>query len=873
LVLEDPQRLVKVLQLDGLVYVDVLAITKIYAGAYASQEVSVRLRLYSAAKKAFIWEKVETQVEREGGLSLSLLGILTTVITSTKVLTEGVRQALVDKMARTFASSIPHPPGGQGKEKPPSIQSAISNWGDGPFRSGDEVTVWLKAEPGLGVNFDLGRDRTGLPMNEKAPGEYLGSYVVRADDNAENLLVVVHASRVRPRASMDWRVPGRIAMDNVPPAGVSDFRGQPVHEGVRLTWKNQDSGGDAPIYTIERADPDTGKFSNLAEVSTNEFIDKTVSIGHPYHYRITPRDAAKNKGPSASTRVVTVAPGPTPITRDITEDTVFHALGSPYRMQGALTVARNASLTLEPGTVVEFGDGASLDVLGGLYALGTSDSPISFMGNSWRLRVSDTGSRLQEWSYARFEGKGRGVEIRSANGRFENCIWRGMETGLLADDSTDLAVQSGLFTENRTGLRLGNSRAKLDQVEFRGNDIALATLAGAKFNAQGLQFDGNRMHVDAAQPLDLGAARFFDATYADLMPRLHGTIQIDWKGLPDQQNLLWQWSKLEWRNFFAAMKADELPKAIASMNILAPSLDESGRALAAAIEILAGRTPHDEVAGESAFARATRRQMQTQAGSAWIWIQDTNLPYEPGLADAPSRLLDEATSRFTRALITQHYPNAPAMAVYHAAQLDLARHQRATLLLPGEQDGAYWNYHVAYLLDRPALERELRLAGIIERDKSTLVVGLLNQSERAEASQKVADSLQAQHIRFIDLGQGGYTARAQERAREAGVGLVLETRYTMDISQTKLSTSLKRFEARLTLNIYDVNDTLVLQRFTASGSGADFRESSGIEKALDQAYKRIQADVLSSLWRLDDARRQQIQKQQASPGPGAVPAP
>jgi len=853
LALEDPERLVKVLQLDGLVYIDVLTISKVYAGAYAQQEVSVRLRLYSATKKAFIWEKVETQVAREGGLSLNLLGILTTVITSTKVLTEGVRQALVDRLARNFASAIPHPVGGNAKAAPPTIAVAFSNWGDGPFRAGDEVIVYLKGEPGLAVTFDLGRERAGLPMREKASGEYLGAYVVREDDQADNQMVVLHATRLNPRASLDWRVPGRVGLDNKAPAGAAEFKAQPVREGVRLTWKNQDGGRDAPLFTLERSDPESGVFSKLAEVATSEYLDQRVSVGHAYHYRITPHDAAKNTGPVASVRVVTVTPGPTAVSGDISEDTVFHALGSPYRIQGPARVARNITLALEPGSTVEFGEGASLEILGAIQAMGASDAPVSFVGSHWRLRVSDTGSRIQQWRYARFEGIGGGVEILGANARFENCIWRGMATGLQADEAADIGIQSGVFAQNQTGLRLGNSRAKLERIEFRGNETALLTSSGVSLNARDLQFDGNAVHVDAAQPLDIGAARFRDASYADLLPRLRGPVQIDWRSLPEEQNLLRQWLKREWHNVVAALRVDDLANAAAGIKTLAPIIDDDSRGLAAAIELLAGGEPSVETAA-SPFARAARSQTQSQPGSAWIWIQETNLPFEPALADAPSRLLDEAAARFSRALASQHYPNAPAAAAARAARLDLARHQRARLLLPGERDGAYWRYQVAYLLDRPALERDLRLAGVVERDKSTLVVGLLNQSERGDATQKLADALQKQKIRFINLGQGGVTARAQEKAREAGVNLVVETRYALDIGQTRLSTTLKRFEAHLTLNLYDVGDTLVLQRFTATGSSADFRESSGIEKALGQAFGCVEADLLASLWRLDEAR-------------------
>ena len=779
-------------------------------------------------------------------MSLSLLGILTTVITSTKVLTEGVRQTLVDKLARNFASDIPQPAAGPTKAVPPSIQVAFSNWGDGPFRAGDEVVVYMKGETGLGANFDLGHERAGLPMREKAAGEYLGTYVVRENDNADNQMVVIHATRLSPRASLDWRVPGRIGLDNKPPSGVVDFKARPVREGVHLAWKNPD-GDDTTIFTLERADPDSGIFSKLAEVATSEYIDKNVAVGRTWHYRITPHDAAKNKGPSSSLAIVPVAPGPTVISGDIAENTSFHALGSPYRLQGAARVARNATLTLEPGSVVEFGEGANLEVQGGIQSLGESDAPVSFTGHGWHLLVSDSGSRVQFLRQTRFDGGN--LEIHAATVHFEHCIWRDMETGVLADQAADIGIESGVFAQNRTALRLGKSKTRLESVEFRGNQTALAAVPGASLGARDLLFDGNSLHVDTTAPVDLGAARFSDAGYPDLLAHLHGPVNIDWDALPADQNLLRLWSRSAWNKVYTALARNDQASALAGLGALESTLDANGRSLQAALEGLTGKKSADETASATPFARAAQNH------GAWIWVQEVNLPYEAALADAPARLLEEAKQRFARALTSQRYPAAAAAAATRAHKLDLARHQRARLLLPGERDGAYWHYRVAWLLDRPALEGDLKLAGVLERDKSTLVVGLLNQGERGEATQRLSDVLQKQKIRLIDLGQGGYTSRAQEKAREAGVHLVLETRYAMDVSQTKLSADLKRFEAHLTLNLYDVHDTLVLRRFSATGSSVDFRESSGIEKALGQAFGQIEADILTSLWRLDEAAR------------------
>ncbi len=527
----DPAEVARRLQTEGLVYVDVLGIDKVYAGAYAHQEVSVRLRLFSAARNAFIWEKTETQTEREGGLSLSLFGILTTIVTSTRVLTDGVRQALVDRLARTFASNIPQPKSVRTQGQPPAIQVAFTNWGDGPFRAGDEVIVYMKGEPGLSATFDLGREHAGLRLNEKAPGDYLGSYVVRAGDDAENLQVSLRATRLNPRASIDWRVPGRIGLDSTPPGGVTGFRAVPVQAGVRLSWQPPAAGGADLLYVVERTDSEGGRYSPLAEVATGEYVDRTVAPGGDYHYRLTPRDAARNTGPQSVARVTGVAPGPTDLTGEIAEDRTLYAVGSPYRVQGTLRVRPTAKLLLEPGSVVEFAPGAVLEVLGGIRSQGTAEAPVSFSGRDWRLVLRDTGERDNRFQHTRFEGEGAEIGLSGSHATFEQCIWRGMAKALKADDRSVVQIAQGQFSQNAVAVQLANTRAGLRQTEFRANDRALVVGEGVGFDAAGLGFDGNRRHVETVRELNLGAARFRDASFADMQARIDGPVRIDWQSL------------------------------------------------------------------------------------------------------------------------------------------------------------------------------------------------------------------------------------------------------------------------------------------------------------------------------------------------------
>lgn len=61
---------------------------------------------------------------------------------------------------------------------------------------------------------------------------------------------------------------------------------------------------------------------------------------------------------------------------DISEDTVWTKLGSPYLVQNGITIAQNTTLSIESGVEVLFSSGVYADVLGRLLVHGTSNEPV-----------------------------------------------------------------------------------------------------------------------------------------------------------------------------------------------------------------------------------------------------------------------------------------------------------------------------------------------------------------------------------------------------------------------------------------------------------------------------------------------------------------
>ena len=142
----------------------------------------------------------------------------------------------------------------------------------------------------------------------------------------------------------------------------------------------------ATAYVIQRAEGTTGDaFQTVADaVTAPTYDDNGVKPETDYRYRVQAKSGAKVSDFSAIASVRTPAGGPkvAVIDRDITADRTLYA-DTLYTLKGFIKVGNGATLTIQPGTVIQ-GDyetvGSSLFILRGakIDAQGTAEKPIVF---------------------------------------------------------------------------------------------------------------------------------------------------------------------------------------------------------------------------------------------------------------------------------------------------------------------------------------------------------------------------------------------------------------------------------------------------------------------------------------------------------------
>lgn len=205
--------------------------------------------------------------------------------------------------------------------------------------------------------------------------------------------------------------------------------------------------------------------------------------------------AAAASAPSArgqSRQGMVVTSGPTIVADDINTNTTWSLTNSPYLVSAPVKVLASATLTIEPGVEVQFLQDASLQIDGGLSALGSHTQPILFQGSGaaiqWQgLRIVQPAANVA-LQYATIKQARAGIAIQPAaavaarvdiaESLFDTNVVGVSINYSGASAGPHVTLRNSLLTNNSVGVAIdslpnGSGLVKLSSNSFVLNGIGL----------------------------------------------------------------------------------------------------------------------------------------------------------------------------------------------------------------------------------------------------------------------------------------------------------------------------------------------------------------------------------------------------------------
>lgn len=219
----------------------------------------------------------------------------------------------------------------------------------------------------------------------------------------------------------------------------------------------------------------------------------------------------------------------------LTEDTAWR--GEVF-VEGALTVAPQTTLTLEPGTVVRFrrtvaGEGAGplLLVQGRLVARGSAEAPVRFTSSfsdpqagEWQGIVFLGSEKKNLLEQCRVEGAAVGIDASFSTVTLKEVSLAACGTGVRFQDSI-VTVSGGGASGCAVGMDLAESESDIRGITVRGNRIGMTVRSGSLF-LEGASITDNSEagFIAAASRLSVSGSLFQGSAAGLLLADCEGTV-------------------------------------------------------------------------------------------------------------------------------------------------------------------------------------------------------------------------------------------------------------------------------------------------------------------------------------------------------------
>lgn len=460
------------LEVNGLIYPEIVTATMVAGVAYNLFKIEAKIRLVNKAGTDLgEWE--DSSVKRKIALPISTVGLAATLAES--FLDESARKQMrlvIYDWGWKVCQFVPDSPLGK---KLPEVVSVDSNIDKVVFALGEQIKVQVVAEKDLSCTFNLGDFKKNLPMSATDDTTYEGIYVVQEGDRARHQPLSVHLSRPNGVQRIWLETGATVTADGICPPALEKIEAQASRAGVSLSWVLP-QGEELESFAVEKSQTAVGDFTLVASSKNLRYLDKEVSQGQTYFYRVRPIDLAGNRSPIAKTVQVTM-----PVYDEVTltGDLSGTLVSGLYRIEGEGRVAQGNTLEIRADAKLTLAPGALIAVDGLLKVQGTEQRPTVFEGQGWKgITVGERGEA--QLAYTELKGCAPCFEAAAGNAAMQSVTIKSDHgDGIVVKEDAVLAMRGGQISGCNRGVAIEGGKATIEGSTLTGNDIGLDIVAGS----------------------------------------------------------------------------------------------------------------------------------------------------------------------------------------------------------------------------------------------------------------------------------------------------------------------------------------------------------------------------------------------------------
>jgi hypothetical protein len=482
------QALCDKLEVEGLIYPEIVTATMVTGVAYDLFKIEAKIRLVNkVGAELGSWH--DSASKRKIDLPTSPVGIATTIAGA--ILDESARKQMrlvIYDWGWKVSQFVPDSPLGKSL---PEVVSVESNIDKDVFAAGEQIIVEVVAEKNLTCTFDLGNFRKSLPMFSQSGGAYKGVYVVQEGDRVSNQSLSVHLFRPNGVERTWLETGGTVTIDGILPPAPEKVEAQASRGGVSLTWALP-QGEDLKAFAVEKSEEAIGDFAPVAHTKDLLYLDADVSQGHTYYYRIRAVDPAGNRSSQERTVQVTM-----PFYDEVTLTGSLSGtlVSGVYRVEGEATVAQGNVLEIGAGSKVTLGPQAHFVVNGILKATGSSQRPTIFEGQGWKGIV--VGGRGQvELAYVNLRGCAPCVQADGGSVVMQAVSIKGeLGDGIVVKQDGVMALKGGQISGFHRAVAVEGGKGTIEESTLTRNEVGLDIAGGDIMLNKNNIFDNSQLDL------------------------------------------------------------------------------------------------------------------------------------------------------------------------------------------------------------------------------------------------------------------------------------------------------------------------------------------------------------------------------------------